>query len=123
NPVTVKNLHVDTTGVVLVHNGSTVSNPNSTTGGTLIVAGNMTGAGKVDMRYNNCTLQLKNAEEVATHVISVNFEQGNNNTPLLNTLILSTANTVQLLTPLTINKEIKGEYGSITTNNNLSINK
>ncbi len=123
NPVTVKNLHVDTTGVVLVHNGSTVSNPNSTTGGTLIVAGNMTGAGKVDMRYNNCTLQLKNAEEVVTHVISVNFEQGNNNTPLLNTLILSTANTVQLLTPLTINKEIKGEYGSITTNNNLSINK
>ena len=123
NPVVVNNLKVDTNGLVNVHNRSSVANANFTSGGTLVIYGNITGAGKVDMRYNNCRLQIRSTEAIPNHTISVNFEKGNNNIPLLNSLTLSTANDVQLLTPLTINKEIRAEYGHLTTNNNLTINK
>ncbi len=123
NPVAVMNLHITATGRVIVHDGSTAFNSNSINGGTLIVMGNITGQGKLDMRYNNCKLQLKTAATIAPQLIDVNFEHGNNNTPLLNSLVLSTYNDVQLLTPLTINKEVIGEYGTLLTNNNLSFDK
>ena len=123
NPLLVRNMNVTATGLVKVHNGSVASSPASINGKTLTVLGNLTGAGKLDMRYHNCRLHIKNADQAAAHLININFEQGNNNTPLLNSLTLSTYNPVQLMTPVTINTEIIGEYGSLVTNNNLTIDK
>jgi len=123
NPLTVINLKVDTTGLVWAHNGSTASNPAFISGGTLMILGNLTGAGKVDMRYNGCKLYIRSIDTAGIHVVDVNFEQANNGVPLLNSLTLSAYKNVHLQKPVTINKEILGLYGTIVTHNNLTLNR
>ncbi len=115
------NIEVAASGLIVAHNGSTISNPNYAIGNTISVINNFTGNGYVDMRYPNSILSI-GATDTATSVLSVNFVKGNDSLPLLSTLELVSATQVSLLTPLTINSRVEGKTGTFVTNGNLKLN-
>jgi hypothetical protein len=123
SPLTVDQLHIQTGGLVRVHNASTAFNAASIVGKTLIVSGDITGNGILDMRYRDCLLEFQYRQQYKEHILDINFQTNAAGTPILSGLKVATTGNIHISKPLTISKQIISEYGTIVTQNNLTLDR